>query len=105
FEVVDGRLDVVGQIALGLTQVVDLGSGAVDACLEDGIEREVRIGIGRNRTNLSPHGARVADGNANHRAAICCGGLDLVRSLEVRIETTVCIDARVEYQTDVQGVR
>ena len=97
-------LDVVGQVALGLAQVVDLGRGAVDAGLEDRVERQVRIRIRRDRANFDAHRARVADGHAHHGAAIGGRSLDLVRRFKVRIETAIGIHAGVQDEADIERV-
>ena len=103
-EVLDGRLNMVRQIALGLAQVLDLGRAAVDAGLEDGVQHQVGIGIRRDGAHLDAHRPRVADRHAHHRTAIGGRSLDLVGRFEVRIEPAVGIHAGVQDQAEVQRV-
>ena len=65
----------------------------------------VRIRIGRDRANFHAHALLVADGNADHRAAIGRRSLDLVRRLEVRIEAAIGVDTRIQHQADVVAMR
>src|SRR5271170_5388519 len=103
-EVIECGVDVVGQIAFGLAEIFDLGSFAVDACLEDGIKSEIRIGIRRDRTNFDAHALLVADGDADHGAAIHRRSFDLVRRFEMRIQAAVGVDAGIQNQADVVAV-
>src|ERR1035441_2336458 len=77
-EVFDGLLDVVGQEASAGAEVAGLGDLAVDAGLEDAVQREIGVGVRSHGTNFSAHGAMVADWHADHRATVRGGGADLV---------------------------
>src|ERR1035441_7300638 len=101
-EVRDGLLDVVGQIASAGAQVLRLGDLAVEAGLEDAVEREIGVGVRGHGADFRAHGAVVADGNADHGAAIDGRGANLVGSLEVRVQTPVGVYAGVEDQAQVQ---
>jgi hypothetical protein len=75
---------------------------AVDAGLEDAVEGQVGVGVGSNGADFGAHGAVVADGHADHGAAIDGRGADLVGRLEVRVETAVGVDAGVEDKAKVE---
>ncbi len=63
------------------------------------------LASGRDRAHLDASALLVADRNTNHRAAVRRRRLDLIRRLEVRVQPPVSVDARVEHQADVVGVR
>jgi len=44
-EVLESGVDVVGQVAFGLAEVLDLGDFAIDPGLEDRIENHVGVGV------------------------------------------------------------
>ena len=89
-------MDDVPGFTLRLPQILDLRSIAVQARLEHAEQHHVRICIRGNRAHFYASTALVADRNADHRSAIHSRGLDLVRSLKVRIETPVRVDARIQ---------
>ncbi len=101
-EVVDGCLDVIRQVALGLAQILDLRGGSVDAGFEDGVKSQIRIRIRCDGPNLNSHRARVADGHAHHGTAIGGRSLDLVGSFEVRIEPAERIHTGIQDQANIQ---
>src|SRR5271166_419278 len=103
-EVLEGGIDVVRQVAFGLAQILDFGGVAINAGFEDGIQSEIRVGIGRHGTNFDAHALFVADGNADHRTAIHRRSLDLVGGLKVRVEAAESIHAGIQNQADVIAV-
>src|SRR4026209_809252 len=103
----DRVVDVVRQEARAvlLVLVVEVAERALEPGLEDREDRQVGVDVGRDRADLDAGRALVADRDADHRAAVLGRDLDLVRRLEVRVEAAVRVDARVEDQADVVGVR
>src|SRR6202008_662376 len=77
---------------------------ALQPSLENRVHHHVRARIGADRTNFDSHTFVVADGYANHRAAIDGGRLQLVGSLEVRIEAAVGVHAGIQQQADIVAV-
>src|SRR5260370_33015650 len=63
-------INVVRQIALGLAQVFYLRRVAVDPSLKDREHHQVRLRVRSHGANLHSHALLVADGNANHVAAV-----------------------------------
>ena len=97
-------VDVVGQIALGAAEILDLRGLAFETGLEHREHHHVRIGVRAHRANLDAHAALVADRDTNHRAAIDGRRNDLVRRLEVRVEPAIGVDAGIQHQADVVAV-
>src|SRR5208282_5698119 len=91
--------------ALSLAEIFYLGGFARDAGLEDRVHHEIRIGIRRYGADFHAHALFIADGDANHRAAVDRGRFNLIGSLKVRIQAAVGIYAGVEEQTNVVAVR
>src|SRR5277367_3385000 len=104
-EILNRRVDVVRQIALRLAEVLDLRRVAVETRLEDGMQHHIRIGIRSHSAHFYAHALLVADRNADHRAAIHCRRLELIRSFEVRIEAAVRVDARIHQQAKIIAMR
>ena len=77
---------------------------AFEAGPEHRVDRQVGVGVRRDRADLDARGAFVADRDADHRAAVDRRDLDLVRRLEVRVEAAIGVDARVEDETEVVAV-
>ena len=57
---------------------------------------------GSHGAHFGTHGARVADGHANHGAAVDSRRADLVGRLKVRVEPPIGIHAGVEDQAEIQ---
>src|SRR5262249_40883912 len=81
------------------------GGIALDAGLENRIHDHVSVGVGGHGAHFHAHALLVADGNANHGAAIHRRGLELVRRFKVRVEPAICIHAGVEQQANIVAVR
>ena len=75
---------------------------AVDAGLEDAVERQVGVGVGSDGAHFSAHGPVVADGHADHGAAVGGRGANLVGRFKVRVETAIGVDAGVEDEAKVE---
>src|SRR5712664_1613845 len=103
-KVVERRINVVRQIALRLTQVLDLCGFSVDSSLENRIHDEVRISVRRYGANFHAHALFVSDGDTDHRAAINSRSLDLVGRFKVRVETAISVHAGIEQKADVISV-
>src|SRR5262249_40949545 len=103
-EILHGSVDVVRKVALRLTQVLDFSDFAVEPGLEDRVHDHVRAGIRRYGTDFDSHASFVADGDANHGAAIRGRCFELIRSFEMRVEPPKCIYARVQQQANVIAV-
>ena len=101
-EVVDSLLYVVGQINWPPPLKAFLRNLAVNAGLEDCVERQVRIGVRRHGPNFGPHGAMVTDGHAHHGAAVCSRGANLVWRFKVRVEAAIRVDAGVEDKAEIE---
>src|SRR5271166_1407054 len=97
-EILNGRLNVVRQVASASAQIFGTGDFAVEAGFEDAVEREVRVGVRGHGANFSAHGAVVADGNTHHGAAINGGGANLIGRFEMRVKTAIGVHAGVEDQ-------
>ena len=87
-----------------IAKVVNLRDFAVDAGFEDGVHREVGVGVGGYGANLGAHRARVADGHADHGATVDGRCADLIGRFEVRIEAAIGIDAGVEDEAEIERV-
>src|SRR6202021_2759483 len=94
-------INVVGQEPLGLTKIFDLRGLSLNAGSKHRIENQVGIGVRADGTDFHTHAPIVADGNANHGAAIDSGSYELVRRFKVGIETTIRVDARIQEHADV----
>src|SRR6202790_4928471 len=103
-EIFQCDVNVVRQIAFGLAKVFDFGSFAIQAALENGIENQIRIGVRGNRANFDAAALFVADGDAHHGTAIHGARLDLVGRLEMRVQTSIGVDAGIKQQANVVGV-
>src|SRR5579862_5248504 len=101
-EVGDGLVDVVGQVAATLAQPLGLRNLAVDAGLEDGVHRQVGIGVGSDGAHLSAHGAVIADGDADHGSAIRGRSPNLVGGFKVGIQAAIAVHAGVEDKTQIE---
>src|SRR5579859_6871772 len=78
FEIRDGLVDVVRQVTAARAEPVQLGDFAVNPRLENRIHRKIRIGVGSDGPHFGAHRAMIADGHADHRAAIGGGSANLV---------------------------
>ncbi len=103
-EVVDRRVDVVGQVAFGLAEVLDLGRLAFQSGLENGVHHQVGIGVGSDGAHLDAHAALVADRDADHGAPVHRRRFELVGRFEVRIEAAIGVDAGIEHQAEIVAV-
>jgi hypothetical protein len=90
-----GRKRVRGALASSRPRDRTLEAGA-----QQRVDREVRVGVRRDRAHLDARRALVAERDADHRAAVDRRGLDLVGRLVVRVEPAVGVDARVEHQAE-----
>ena len=101
-EVVNRLLDVVRQVAAAGAQIVRVGDVAVDAGFEDAVERQVGVGVGCHGADFGAHRPVVADGYADHGAAIDGRSANLVGRLEMRVEPPIGVHAGIEDQAKVQ---
>src|SRR2546430_11587141 len=60
FEIFDRGVDVVRQVALGGSQILDLGDFAVQARLEDRVHHQVGIGVDRKSTRLNSSHSQIS---------------------------------------------
>ena len=59
---------------------------------------------GADRAHFHAHALLVADGNADHRAAIDRRSLELVGRFKMRIEPAIGIHAGIQHQADIVAV-
>ena len=102
---VNRRVNVVRQIALGLAKILDLGGLAIQTRLEDRVHHHVRARVRRHRAHFHAHALLIADRDADHRAAVHGRSLDLVGRFEMRVEPAIRVHAGIEHQADVVRVR
>src|SRR4029077_7027140 len=99
-EVFNSGVDVVRQKALRRTEILDLGSLAVQSRLEDRVHHHVRIRVRSDGAHFGAHAALVANGDPHHRAAVDGRSIELIGRFEVRVEAAIGIYAGVEKQAD-----
>src|SRR5258706_1523417 len=88
-----------------LPQVLDLRGFAVESGLEDRIHHHIRVRVGSDRAYFRTHAALVANGDADHCAAVDRRCLKLVRRLEMWIQAAIGIHAGVKQQAEIITVR